>query len=346
MIRNNKKLMLITSLLTLLPIPVGLLLWDRFPAAFQQNKFFLIYLPPLSMLAAHWLCAVLTDLDPGNKGRNRKPLKMVLWIIPFTTWFCCGLMYALYLGLKFSPTAWTLGLMGLMFVVIGNYMPKIKMNSTLGIRIPWTYSSEENWRATHRFAGPIWVAGGLLMILGIFLPEGAAIAVMFLSICILVLVPSLYSYRFWKHQKAEGVELKAALRANTTFTKVAMVFLALLLIFVLAILFTGNIDYAFGAESFTIEADWYSDMTVRYDAIQAIEYREDNVDGIRVNGFGSLRLLMGYFSNTEFGTHIRYTYYKPDACIVAQTDTGVLVLSGKTVAETASLYETLLDKIG
>lgn len=346
MIRTHLKTLIITSLLILLPIPAGLLLWDRFPTDVMPSQLWTVWAMPLSMLAAHWFCVLATALDPGHEGRNKKPLKMVLWIIPATTWFCCGLTYALYMGLNFSMVSWTLVLMALMFIVIGNYMPKTKMNHTLGIKVYWAYTSEENWEATHRFAGRLWVIGGIVMLLGIFLPEGAAIALMVLDMIVLIALPIIYSWRFWKKQKAEGAALQDYRRINPKLTKMGIVLLVALLVFVVAVMFVGDIEYTFENDGFTIVADWYGDMTVQYDAIQSMEYRNEDVPGIRVGGFGSLRLLMGYFKNEEFGTHLRYTYYKPESCIVLKTDRHTIVLSGKTAADTQALYDTLIIKLG
>ena len=47
---------------------------------------------------------------------------------------------------------------GLLFMIIGNYLPKVKQNNTIGIRVVWTLQDEENWSATHRFSGKLWVA--------------------------------------------------------------------------------------------------------------------------------------------------------------------------------------------
>ena len=84
MILKNKKLLVLTSLLTLLPIPVGLLLWDRFPETIaihfgitgQADGFasvpVAVFVPPLIMLAGQWLCILATSLDKGNKTGIRK----------------------------------------------------------------------------------------------------------------------------------------------------------------------------------------------------------------------------------------------------------------------------------
>ena len=94
-----------------------------------------------------------------------------------------------------------------------------------------------------------------------------------------------------------------------------------------------------------MDAAFSSPVTLRYENIEAIEYREGNVDGTRVGGFGSFRLLLGFFENEEFGTYNRYTYYKPESCIVVTINGKTLVFSGKDAAETREIYNTLLDKM-
>lgn len=344
MILKNKKALISASLLTLLPLPIGLALWDSFPQ--EAAPGFLVIATPLIMLAVQWLCILLTSKDPGNQGRNKKPLGMVLWIIPFLSCLCNGIMYALFLGAEFSPSAWMMGGMGLMFAIIGNYLPKTKMNSTVGIKVPWAYTSEENWNATHRFAGKIWVIGGIVIALVAFLPEAWAFAVMLIGIIVLCVVPVWYSYRYYKKELAEGKPLKAGYGpVDKKVLKISDVFLAVLLVFVAVVMFTGDLNYQFGADSFTIEASFYGDLTVSYDDIDAVEYREGNVPGYRAGGFASFRLLMGFFENDEFGIYTRYTFYKPESCIVVTMGEKTLVLSGETAAETTRLYNTLLEKI-
>lgn len=346
MILKNKKALIFSSLLTLLPIPVGLALWDRFPAVFAGGMPFNVFYLPLTLLAVQWLCIGLTTLDEGNKKRNRKPLSMIVWISPFLSCLVSGMMYALFLGFEFSPVSWTVGSMGLLFAVIGNYMPKTRMNATLGIKIRWTYSSEENWNATHRFAGKLWVIGGLSLILCALLPEKYAFAALFGILAMMIGLPCWYSCRFYRKELAQGKAVKAEYGPmNRKILKFSAVFLGLLLIFVAVLMFTGDLQYQFSQDSFAIEASFYGDMTVDYGDISAIEYRNGNVPGFRVGGFGSFRLLMGLFKNDEFGIHTRYTYYAPEACVVLTLDEQILVLSGKDAAETKVLYDMLLDKI-
>ena len=345
MILKNKKALILSSLLILLPIPVGFLLREQFPAGYVDGLGYILWVPSLSLLAGQWLCIALTAIDPGNKNRNRKPLTVVLWIMPLMSNLTCGILYALLLGVEFSPVSWMTAAFGVLFAVIGNYMPKTKMNSTMGIKVPWSYSSEENWNATHRFAGKVWVIGGLLMLFGVALPEGAAVALMFVAIVALCALPLWYSWRFYKREKAEGRVEKAGYSAvDKKILKGSMVFLAVLLVFVAAVLFTGDLEYEFGQDVLAVKADWYSDLTLKYDAIDSVEYCDGRIPGLRVGGFGSFRLLMGFFKNDEFGTYTRYTYYKPESCVVLTVGSRTIVLSGKDAEETRRIYDTLLEK--
>ena len=358
MLKQHKKTIILTSLLTLLPIPVGLLLWNRFPETMTIHWGFsgqpdgyasipmAVFLPSLLMLLTHWFCILVTSFDKGNQNRNQKIQTIVLWAIPVICNISCFGLYALALGVEFSPVLWTLVPMGLLFVLIGNYMPKTKMNYTIGIKVAWAYTSEENWAATHRFAGKVWVIGGILMALSGFLTNGWAVTVMLVTIVILCILPIVYSWRYYKMEQAAGrdVRIKHS-KMDKKILTLSAIFLAVLLVFVILLLFTGDLEFTMLENSFSIKADWYSDITIRYDAIEAIEYREGHVPGLRVGGFGSFRLLMGFFENEEFGTHTRYTYYDPESCIVLTVRGKAVVISGKTALETEALYHQLQEKI-
>ena len=354
---KNKKLLFLSSLLILLPIPVALILWNRFPDVLVTHWGFdgqpdgsmslpwAVFLPPVLMLLGQWICIWFTLKDPGNKNRNTKPLNLVLWIIPLFSNLCSYLMYALALGYEVSPVGWTLALLGIMFAAIGNYLPKCKMNYTMGIKVSWAYTSEENWNATHRFGGKVWFIGGIALIFGGFLPEGWAVAVMLVSIFVLTGIPVLYSYLYYRKQKARGDTLQPFPKPVTKGVRIATVILLLTLVFVVGLLFTGDLEYRFEEDYFHITASYYNDMTLFYDVIETVEYREGNVPGTRVGGFGSARLLMGFFRNDEFGTYTRYTYTNPETCVVVTTFKEVYVLSGKNAEETRALYQALQQKI-
>ena len=355
MILKNKKLLILTSLLSLLPIPVGLLLWDKFPETMAvhfsftgqadgyASPLFSVLGLPLIMLGIHWLCIFATTLDKRNRDRNLKMQQIVLWVIPILSNLSILGIYALALDWEFSPVAWTLVPMGLLFAVMGNYMPKTRMNSTIGIKVCWAYTSEDNWNATHRFAGKLWVIGGIVMALCALLPHKWAVIAMLALILPLVILPILYSWRFYRKELAAGKELKK-MTQNKKVTKFSVAAMILLTIFLVVVLFYGDIHYVSYDDMLFVDTNMYTDYTLSYDTIDSIEYREGNVPGLRVGGFGSFRLLMGWFENEEFGTYLRYTYFKPESCVVLTAKGKTIVLSEKTAEDTMALYEQLLAK--
>ena len=94
--------------------------------------------------------------------------------------------------------------MGLLWCILGNYMYNIKSNYFIGIRLPWTLNDENNWKQTHRLAGKLWFAGGLLIILSAFILPSTVTNYLFIVVTVLIiLIPVIYSYNYFrKHKKA------------------------------------------------------------------------------------------------------------------------------------------------
>ena len=95
-------------------------------------------------------------------------------------------------------------LVGLLFAFIGNYMNNIKPNYFAGLRLPWTLSSDYNWRKTHQFASKLWFWGGLsAAILSLIFPAPWSIIIFFTIMTIIVIIPIIYSYRIFKNETRE-----------------------------------------------------------------------------------------------------------------------------------------------
>lgn len=89
---------------------------------------------------------------------------------------------------------------GLLMAFIGNVLTRIRPNFFVGFRTPWALSSDENWRKTHRVAGPVFVAGGLALALGGAL-GGPFLIPAIVLVFAAVLYPFVYSYRLWKAEQ-------------------------------------------------------------------------------------------------------------------------------------------------
>lgn len=332
MITKYQKELIVSSIVILLPAFVSL--W--------VPELHSLWLPCLSLLAGQWLCFLISAADPGNRGRNEKPLRLVLWIMPILSLLCAGLSYALSAGISLSVGRITTLSLGLMFAAIGNYLPKCRRNYTIGIKVTWALASDENWNATHRFAGRVWVIGGVAVMLAALLPEGWNVFAAVLGAVVISVIPTVYSYRYYKGQLARGEKPDPLPALSSRYWKISAAVTAAILVFVAVMLFSGRVETTFGDDSFTVRGSYYGSQTVSYADIDSLELRQDDVPGSRVFGVGSYRLLLGTFRNEEFGTYTRYTYYKPEACIVVRMGEKVLVLSGKDKAETQEIYGQLL----
>ena len=92
-----------------------------------------------------------------------------------------------------------LPIMGLFFVYMGNMMHSIKPNYFVGIRLPWTLEDPDNWRVTHQLAGKLWFSGGIIITIAtLLLPEKIATIFFFCGVAVIVLIPIIYSYRYFK----------------------------------------------------------------------------------------------------------------------------------------------------
>ena len=126
-------------------------------------------------------------------------MMLMYWICPVVSWLCVGATYGYELGLSQQKILGFVRLfVGVVFIIIGNYMPKVKQNYFLGIKLPWTYASEENWNKTHRMAGKLWVAGGILFLMNFFLKIRWLEAVIMFA---MILIPVTYSYLYSKKEK-------------------------------------------------------------------------------------------------------------------------------------------------
>lgn len=204
--KTTKKLLALTSFVILLPMIWGLIIWKQLPnqisihfnLAGQANNFqskpLAVFGLPLFLLLVHLFVIFVTARDPKNQTMNKKMGKVIYWLTPIVSVSVFYLIYSKALGSTTNPSIVVSALLGLIFVMMGNYMPKLKVNHTVGIRLPWTLQSEDNWHKTHRLAGKLWVLGGLLLLLEAGL-QFAVPYVMGIVILTIVLIPILYSYQ-------------------------------------------------------------------------------------------------------------------------------------------------------
>ena len=217
MLKENKGTIILTTLITAAPVLLGLLLWSRLPdtiathfdAAGTPNgwsgKPFAVFGLPAILVACQLLCTFGTMLDPRKKNIQKKMFRLVLWICPVISVLVCGCVYLYALGYGVDMGRICGLLVGLLFIIIGNYMPKFRQTYTMGVKTPWALADEENWNRTHRFGGRLWMAAGVVFLALTML--GAMNTVWTLvMILVVALLPVLYSLLYYlRHRKEEDI---------------------------------------------------------------------------------------------------------------------------------------------
>lgn len=162
---------------------------------------------PLFVLAVHILCIAMTCLEKTSSKVSKKVLSAVVWITPLCSNFGGAIMYWNTLS-KVSGTlsenvffmALPETFIAILFIILGNYMPKCRQNRVIGIKTSLTLSDEDNWNSTHRFCGKLWVIMGIILLACGFLP----LKLKFISLIILlsgIIAPIIYSENY--HRKKE-----------------------------------------------------------------------------------------------------------------------------------------------
>ncbi|AGB01629.1 SdpI family protein [Methanoregula formicica] len=123
-----------------------------------------------------------------------------LVILATVSMLLCVEVMALLIGLGVNVPLVTLVpvLIGLLFIVMGSLMPHIGRNTTIGIRLPWTLASEEVWKKTHEYGGRLFVAAGVVVVIGSLVTGIWATALMLIVILGTTLYICIWSYRLAK----------------------------------------------------------------------------------------------------------------------------------------------------
>ena len=359
MLRENKRKLFLSSAVILLPVLFVLIVWNRLPGTLithwgadgkadgRAAKALAVFGLPLAHLLVHLLCLRLTLRDPKQQRQSPRALGMVFWILPVCSLVTSGMMYRAALGKEPEVVGIVPVLLGVLFVWIGNYLPKLRRNSTLGVKVSWTLGNEENWNRTHRFAGKLWVGGGLLLLLGALLPLQAMVWVMICVTAALGIAPIAYSYAIFRQHRKAGVayEKIPKSRAEKIASRVAAVLVCVTLLGTALLLFTGSMEASCGDTALTIHATWWADLSLSYSKIDTIEYRSNLDTGMRTNGFGSARFSLGTFCNDEFGSYTLYAYTKASEFVVLTADGKTLVIGMDEPERTREIYDELIARI-
>lgn len=208
----KKELPLVT--IVLLPFIYLAYIWNSLPAQVPMqydwngeisrygSKSELILIPILLPVLTYLLFTIVPKIDPkhklGSMGNKLQSLKFVL-----TTFMSILALYIIYSAANQSlenPNLLVL-MLGVLYLILGNYFKTIKANYFIGIRTPWTLENETVWKETHKLGGKMWFVGGILIVLcSLILDEKLNMALFLIITGIITVVPVTYSYLIFKKQ--------------------------------------------------------------------------------------------------------------------------------------------------
>lgn len=159
---------------------------------------------PLFAVLITLMFNVLPNISPRRANMDR--FSDTYWTIAnMVVAFICVLHVLVLgrsLGWPVDVTTATLLCVGIMFMMMGNVLPRTRSNWWLGIRTPWTMESETVWRATHRLAGKTFMLGGVITVVAALLPAELRPWIAMAALGIAGFVPVIYSYLYWRRENA------------------------------------------------------------------------------------------------------------------------------------------------
>ena len=165
------------------------------------SKFWGVFLMPIITIVLVGFFLIIPQIDPlkANIAKFRGAFNW--FIVAFVAYmlYIHALTLAASLGFQFNMTIMLLPVVGLLFIGIGYMMRQAKRNFFIGIRTPWTLSSETVWDETHKLGAKMFMFGGAVTIVSAFLGENG-IWLMLATILVVAFVPIIYSYILWRRE--------------------------------------------------------------------------------------------------------------------------------------------------
>ena len=211
--RKLNKDLLISSILCLIPIVIAIIFYKNLPENIPMHfnihgevdsfapKIFIIINPTI-LFILNLIVIFVKYNDPKIKNVPKKLLKILLFIIPFMSLVMVSFTIFISLGYNLRIQVIMPILISVIFILIGNYLPKCKRNYTVGIRLPWTLHNDNVWIKTHRLGGFLFVITGVLILFTSIFLNKISFFIMISMLLIILISTTIYSFVIYKKQKS------------------------------------------------------------------------------------------------------------------------------------------------
>ena len=211
--KKTDRPLLIGSLICLVPIVFGLIYYNKLPGSMVIHldssgnpngyapKAFIIFAFPVLMGLLN-IIVNLSVTKTSSKSNAAKPLVGIgKWAVPVAVIFIQPLMILRSIN-KQIPVSMVISIMvGLIFILSGNYFPKNRVNPNVGMKFPWLFRDEEGWRKVHKLSGYFWIVAGFIMILSPFV-KIPFIILFIICISLVGIIPIAYSLCLYVRRKS------------------------------------------------------------------------------------------------------------------------------------------------
>lgn len=158
-------------------------------------------------MVMYMLMIVVPKIDPKKKAHQKHKkvyeiftMCIVLFLIAIH-WAVIGIS----VGFKINISMYIRIGLGILFIILGNRMGQIRPNYLLGIKTPWTLHSETVWKKTHKFGGIVFIVVGVIQMLAVFIRGSKGNYVSFISIALLLISITLYSYLAYAREQKNKI---------------------------------------------------------------------------------------------------------------------------------------------
>lgn len=208
----------LTTILVLILIAAavlaGALFWDQLPESMASHwnendqvdgymsKFWGVWMMPLMVLGMFGIFLLVPVIDPlkANIAKFRNIFNLFILLITAFMLYIHGLTLAWNLGYEFRMSSAMLPFMGILFVFMGYMLRQAKRNWFIGIRTPWTLSSDTVWDKTHQLGSVLFIASGVLAFLGAFFGGTIALYLTLIPMLGSALFVVLYSFVLYQRE--------------------------------------------------------------------------------------------------------------------------------------------------